>query len=230
MQVRLLGPVDVVVDGEPRPVRGLRRKAVLAVLALQAGEVVSTDQLTDVVWGEATPATAANTLQSHMSYLRTVLGDKCAILARAPGYLLDLCGDGTDVREAERLLDQGMRPAAPAEMARQLRRALNLWRGQPLADVTGVAWLEEQAGRGDHAKAIGCYERAISLSRELADRFNEADALSSLGDVHYSAGDTGAAHRAWGEALRIFGEIDHPDHDKAHAKLRLPVREVALAG
>jgi hypothetical protein len=35
MQVRLLGPVDVVVDGEPRPVRGLRRKAILAVLALK---------------------------------------------------------------------------------------------------------------------------------------------------------------------------------------------------
>ncbi|HET7247570.1 MAG TPA: BTAD domain-containing putative transcriptional regulator [Streptosporangiaceae bacterium] len=149
MQVRILGPVDVMVDGESRPVRGLRRKAVLAVLALQAGEVVSTDRLTDVVWGQAAPATAVNTLQSHMSYLRTVLGDKCAILAQAPGYLLDLCGDGTDVQEAERLLAQGMRSAEPAEAARQLRQALNLWRGRPLADVTGVAWLEEQADRLD---------------------------------------------------------------------------------
>ena len=149
MQVRLLGPVDVMVDGEPRPVRGLRRKAVLAVLALRAGEVVSTDRLADVVWGQAAPATAVNTLQSHMSYLRTVFGDKCAILAQAPGYLLDLCGDGTDVQEAERLLTQGVRSAEPAEAARQLRRALNLWRGRPLADVTGVAWLEEQAERLD---------------------------------------------------------------------------------
>jgi DNA-binding SARP family transcriptional activator/tetratricopeptide (TPR) repeat protein len=147
MQVRLLGPVDVVVDGEPRPVRGLRRKAVLAVLALQVGEVVSTDRLTDVVWGQAAPVTAVNTLQSHMSYLRTVLGDKGAILAQAPGYLLDVCGDGTDVQEAERILSQGMRSAEPAETARQLRRALCLWRGQPLADVTGAAWLEEQAER-----------------------------------------------------------------------------------
>ena len=149
MQVRLLGPVDVVVDGEPRPVRGLRRKAVLAVLALQAGEVVSTDRLADVVWGQAAPVTAVNTLQSHMSYLRTVLGDKCAILARAPGYLLDLCGDGTDVREAERLLTEGMRSAEPADTARQLRQALSLWRGRPLADVTGAAWLEDQAERLD---------------------------------------------------------------------------------
>src|SRR5690242_18921423 len=50
MQVRLLGPVDVMVHDESRPVHGLRRKAVLAVLALHGGEIVSTDQLADAVW------------------------------------------------------------------------------------------------------------------------------------------------------------------------------------
>ena len=53
MAVRLLGPIDVVVDQEPRPVSGLRRKAVLATLALHAGEIVSTDRLADIVWGDA---------------------------------------------------------------------------------------------------------------------------------------------------------------------------------
>ena len=53
MRVRLLGPVDVVVDGVPRPVKGMRRKAVLATLALHDGEVVATDRLVDVIWGEA---------------------------------------------------------------------------------------------------------------------------------------------------------------------------------
>ncbi|MCE7010312.1 helix-turn-helix domain-containing protein [Kibdelosporangium philippinense] len=72
--MRILGPVDVTVNGIPRPVRGLRRKAVLAVLALRAGEIVSADRLTDVVWDEEAPRTAANTLQSHVSYLRGVLG------------------------------------------------------------------------------------------------------------------------------------------------------------
>ena len=84
--------------------------------------------------------------------------------------------------------------------------------------------------RGDYGEAIACYERAIALSRDLADRFNEADTLSSLGDVHHSAGDTRAAHQAWGEAMRIFGEIDHPDREKLRAKLRAPVREAVLAG
>src|SRR3977135_3848337 len=85
MRVRLLGPVDVMDGGEMLPVSGLRRKAVLATLALHAGQVVGTGRLVDAVWGETAPA-ALNTLQSHVSYLRTVLG-KPAIVARAPGYL-----------------------------------------------------------------------------------------------------------------------------------------------
>ena len=85
MRIRLLGPVDVMVDGEPRVVSGLRRKAVLATLALHGGEVVSVSRLVDAVWGETAPSTVRNTLQSHVSYLRTLLGDKNAIVGRPPG-------------------------------------------------------------------------------------------------------------------------------------------------
>ena len=127
------------------PVSGLRRKAVLATLALHAGQVVGTGRLVDAVWGETAPA-ALNTLQSHVSYLRTVLG-KAAIVARAPGYLLDLGDDGTDVLLAERLLRQGAQSADPARAAADLRAELALWRGRPLADLAGLAWLEQQAGR-----------------------------------------------------------------------------------
>ena len=146
MQIRLLGPVDVVVGGQPRPVHGLRRKAVLAVLALHGG-VVSTDQLTDAVWGDAAPPTAMNSLQTHVSYLRGVLGARTAILTRPPGYVLQLPGDGTDVRVAERLLEQGTRSADPVVAVRCLREALGLWRGRPLADVADLAWLSAQEER-----------------------------------------------------------------------------------
>jgi DNA-binding SARP family transcriptional activator len=119
MQVRLLGPVDVVVDGEPRPVPGLRRKAVLAPLALQSGEIVS--QLAEMVWGDSAPPTAVNTLQSHLSHLRHVLGSKPAIRAQSPGYALDLGPDGTDVQVAERLLERGQQSADPALAAAACR-------------------------------------------------------------------------------------------------------------
>lgn len=140
MQVRLLGPVDVVVDDESRAVHGVRRGAVLAALALHCGEVVSTGRLVDIVWGETAPPTVVNTLQAHVSYLRGVLGSKAAIRARPPGYVLDLGAGSTDVQMAERLLRQGTRAADPVQGARLLETALALWRGRALADLTGLPW------------------------------------------------------------------------------------------
>ena len=147
MRVRLLGPVDVMVDGAVRTVSGLRRKAVLATLALHVGEIISTDRLVDIVWGDAAPPTALNTLQSHVSYLRSVLGSKAAILAKPPGYVLDLGDEGTDVRLAERLLRQASLLADPGTRLQSYGRrwrcgAASRWRTSP-----GCAWLEEQAER-----------------------------------------------------------------------------------
>ena len=168
-------------DGAVRTVSGLRRKAVLATLALRVGEIVSTDRLADIVWGDDAPSTALNTLQSHVSHLRTVLGSKEAILAKPPGYVLDLVGEGTDVRLAEGLLSQASLLADPVHAAAPLREALALWRGKPLADVTGIAWLEQQAERlgllyeqnkralaevrlasGEHAQLIPELERMVA--------------------------------------------------------------------
>jgi DNA-binding SARP family transcriptional activator/tetratricopeptide (TPR) repeat protein len=147
-------------DDGPRPVPGLRRKAVLAALALHSGEIVSTDRLASAVWGEHAPPTAVNTLQNHISYLRRVLGGKAAILRRAPGYVLNLGDDATDVQVARRLLRQGVRSADPAGGAAHLREALALWRGRPLADVAGLPWLEEQAANLD----LLCLEVRRALS------------------------------------------------------------------
>src|SRR6478609_6227076 len=184
MRVRLLGPVDVMDGGEMLPVSGLRRKAVLATLALHAGQVVGTGRLVDAVWGETAPA-ALNTLQSHVSYLRTVLG-KAAIVARAPGYLLDLGDDGTDVLLAERLLRQGAQSADP-------REALALWRGRPLADLAGLAWLEQQAGR-------------LELLREQIRH--------ALSDARLAAGE----HRQLVPELEQAA-ADHPLDEQVHAQL-----------
>lgn len=155
MAVRLLGPIDVVVDQEPRPVSGLRRKALLAALALHCGETVSTQRLTEIVWAADAPATAANTLQSHISYLRGVLGSRTAILTRNPGYVLSPRGDGTDgtystdVQQAEHLLRRATHDhaAQPASAIADLKAALALWRGEALPGVTGLPWLENQARR-----------------------------------------------------------------------------------
>lgn len=147
VQIRLLGPVDIAAPDGPREVPGPRRKAILAVLGLHAGDVVSTDQLIDVVWGERAAGTGLNTIQSHMSALRRGLGISSAIVARPPGYALDLPGEPTDVATAERLVHGARRASEPARRVELLHEALALWRGRPLLDVAGLPWLAEQSER-----------------------------------------------------------------------------------
>ncbi|WP_233223759.1 BTAD domain-containing putative transcriptional regulator [Amycolatopsis sp. CA-128772] len=143
MRVRLLGPVDVVAGGVPVPIPGPRRKAVLAVLALHGEGIVGTGRLIEAAWGDEARRVSLNTLQSHVSALRRLLGDRTAILARPPGYLLT--AGPTDVAEARRLVERGERADDPAQSAATLRAALALWRDRSLVDVGGVAWLDEQA-------------------------------------------------------------------------------------
>ena len=95
-----------------------------------------------------------------MSFLRGVLGVRTAILSRPPGYVLQLPGDGTDVRVAERLLEQGAQSADPAGAVRHLQGALALWRGRPLADVGDLAWLSAQAERLEQLRVRACRELA----------------------------------------------------------------------
>ena len=92
MEFRILGPLEVL-DGD-RPVRlpRGRGRALLALLILRAGEVVSTDQLIDSLWGERPPPTAITALHGFVSTLRKRLepargsGEAPAVLeTRTPG-------------------------------------------------------------------------------------------------------------------------------------------------
>jgi len=74
-------------------------------------------------------------------------------------------------------------------------------------------------GLADYQQSAICYQRALGLYCGLGDRYYEAGALTSLGDVHLSAGDSGAARRAWAQALPILEEIDHADASRVRAKL-----------
>jgi DNA-binding SARP family transcriptional activator len=111
--IKLLGPVEVEVDGQPRVVTGRRRKALMAVLGLNAGQTVSTDRLIDIVWGDNPPATALNTLQSHVSSLRRPRAVRAPIVARSPGYLLDVPAEASDVATAEGLIRGAARVGDP---------------------------------------------------------------------------------------------------------------------
>ncbi|GAB3661920.1 hypothetical protein GCM10027589_24530 [Actinocorallia lasiicapitis] len=179
--VRLLGPVDVTVDGNVHPTPGLRRKAVLARLAMRPGEVVSVDGLIDAVWGGDHPATAQNTLQSHVSYLRRVLGAHDVITARAPGYRL--AHATTDLRLAEDLIEEAQAQISPERRLSLLDQALRLWRGRPLADVTELPWFAHEAERLERVRRdaqrtaveckleLGLHTKLVPELEALTDRY-----------------------------------------------------------
>ena len=153
MDYALLGPLEVRSDGRPIAVGRGKQRALLAVLALNAGRVVPADRLIDELWGDTPPATAATALQVYVSRLRKSLGEG-AIATREPGYLVE--GD-VDVRHFEELVSQAQR-SEPPRAAELLGEALGLWRGAPLGDCElplEAARLEEQRVAGARAADRG---------------------------------------------------------------------------
>lgn len=155
VRVRMLGPMEVGGADVGTPVVGARRAAVLAVLALHPGEIVSVERLLDLVWGQRPPRTAVNTLQSHISALRRAIGVREAVLSRPPGYLLRLAGEDCDAAAAEDLIRTGIAAADPDQRITRLQAGLGLWRGQALRDVADSPWLRAQADRLDQLRLDG---------------------------------------------------------------------------
>ena len=136
---RILGPLEVWYEGRPIPVPGAKQRALLAMLLLHAGEVVSADRMLDAVWGEDPPDAGSTALRVRLSQLRkTLAGAGSSLVTRPPGYVMQLRDDELDLRRCERLVaagDRALQEGRPAEAVDALRDALALWRGPPLADL-----------------------------------------------------------------------------------------------
>jgi DNA-binding SARP family transcriptional activator/tetratricopeptide (TPR) repeat protein len=141
VDLRILGPLEIVAGGEPVKIGGPRERIVLAMLALRANRVTSVEQLVDAVWGEVPPSTARGQIQGCISGLRRVLDDAGlanAISTRAGGYVLSVAEDGLDSEQFGKLVAQAHRQGneqRPQEAAATLRAALGLWRGPALSGV-----------------------------------------------------------------------------------------------
>jgi YVTN family beta-propeller protein len=142
VEFRILGPLEVQTNGHRLQLGGRKQRALLAVLLLNANEVVSRDRLIDALWGERPPPTASHTLDAYVSRLRKALasdGDgEAQLITLAPGYVLRLAPDQFDLACFERLAADGQRAldaGEPELAAVKLRQAETLWRGRPLADL-----------------------------------------------------------------------------------------------
>lgn len=181
MLVRLLGSVDVVIDGAVQAVPGRRSKAVLAALALRPGEVVGAEHMRGIIWGDATATPMS--LQSHISRLRRIMGRHAAIVARSSGYVLEVDGEATDVQAVERLLRQADRCADPHQRQQLLQDAVALGRGRALAELGQLDWFDRHAERleqlllngrlalVDARLALGEHLLLVPELTELTERF-----------------------------------------------------------
>ncbi len=142
VRVDVLGPLRLTVNGRVVDVRGPKRRAVLALLAVAEGRAVTVDHLLDALWPSELPASGRAALHSHVSRLRGHLGDAAARLEAMDGaYRLLLDDDELDAAQAHLLLVEARKIAGgdPAAARVLLGEAKSLWRGPVLADLAEVA-------------------------------------------------------------------------------------------
>ena len=166
IEFRLLGPLEASRAGERLDVPGAKPRALLAVLLLHVGEVVSTDRLIDALWAERPPRTAANTLQAHVAVLRRALGPE-VVLTRPPGYVLRRDRTSLDCDRFEERAREGRAALAgdPARASELLASALSLWRGPALADFAYESFAQAEAARLEQLRLAALEDR---IDAELA--------------------------------------------------------------
>ena len=144
-EFRILGPLEVVDERGPLTLGGQKQRALLALLLIHAGETLPVDLIVDRLWGEQPPRQAIASLQNFVSSLRKRLGVD-VLVTKSPGYAVRVEGDALDLNRFERLVSEARRSGAE-ERARKLHEALDLWRGQPLADLAYEAFVQGEIRR-----------------------------------------------------------------------------------
>ncbi len=173
MEFRVLGSFEVLVDGQQIPLGGARQRAVLAILLLHRGEVVSVDRVVDELWGERPPDTATKTVQVYVSRLRKALGEG-VLVTRGGGYVLELDPDDVDADRFERLAGEGREAldrGEPRAAAKSLAEALELWRGPPLTDFAYESFAQNEIARLEELRLVALEDRIdadLALGRHAA--------------------------------------------------------------
>ncbi|MEU6716352.1 BTAD domain-containing putative transcriptional regulator [Nonomuraea sp. NPDC046802] len=181
MRVGVLGPLQITAHGLAVEVGGARVRALLIRLALDAGNVVAVEPLTQALWPEDGPADRVHALHSLVSRLRRALP---VVIRQAPGgYFLDVPPDAVDALRFERLTREGrqaLRDGNPELAAERLRTALGLWRGDALTDVAEAPYAVAAAGRLQELRLATIEDRVaaeLRLTHDLAPVVAELEEL-----------------------------------------------------
>jgi DNA-binding SARP family transcriptional activator/pimeloyl-ACP methyl ester carboxylesterase len=194
---RVLGPFEVLRQGEPVQVAAGKQRTLLARLLLHANRAVSREQIVDALWSEDPPETAHKMVQIHVSQLRKSLPEP-RLHTRAPGYLLEVGDDELDLSRFDRAVGGGRQALVdedPERARRLLAEALALWRGPALADIdepfarherarleelrlAAFEWrLDADLALGRHDEVVGELE-AVTAGHPLRERLRAQQMLA----------------------------------------------------
>lgn len=211
MEFRLLGQVEVAVDGSQVDVGHARQRCVLAVLAVEVNRVVTVEQLLDRVWDDRLPHRARQVASTYVSRLRRRLQGHATITRRGGGYVLEADPLSVDLHRFRHLLEQA-RTAAGAQSLALLEDAGRLWRGEAFEglDTPWIATIREGLARQRFAADNERVDRALAEGRHAelcAELIERADAHPL--DERVAAQLMLALYRAGrqAEALTRFEEI-----------------------
>jgi predicted ATPase/DNA-binding SARP family transcriptional activator len=194
LDVRLLGPFEVVAAGQPVEVPGAKRQALVACLALRAGRVVPTDTLVEALWGSELPSAPRNAVQHHVTRLRRALGADTIRLA-ADGYALE--DAVVDALEFEELLTAGravLQAGDAREAADTIADALSLWRGPALLGLPQSTWAAAEARRLD-ALRLDALEARFEAALALGEHAGLVPAIRAALD------ESPFRERLWGQLM-----------------------------
>jgi DNA-binding SARP family transcriptional activator len=146
--IKLLGRLDATLDGVPILPSAAKPRQLLALLALNAGHIVSMSTLMAELWAEVQPRTACTSLYTYISNLRRELAlalrghtdcdAKRILVTEQTGYSLRVPRSDTDVGQYQELATAGRIAADRGDhetASRSLGAALSLWRGSALSDL-----------------------------------------------------------------------------------------------
>ena len=190
---RVLGPLELLVDGSALPLGSPQLRRLLAALLVQSGEVVPTDRLVEVVWGGEPPTHAASAVQKLVYRLRTLLAVESRLEAERPlvstvppGYMLETDPGSHDAARFEELVSEAratMRRGDSQGALRTSDEALALWRGPAFVEFAFDEFARAEAARLDELRLVAIEER-VDVKLALGDHDELVAELESLVSVH----------------------------------------------
>ncbi len=192
VELGVLGPLQVRQHGAPVAIPGAKPRAVLTMLGLHCGSLVSADSLVELLWGDDPPRTADKALQTHISSLRRTLGDGFVLTEGTGWTLAEAEVDVSRYRLAARMGRDAAAAGDTGQAVARLEEALTLWRGMPELPDSRRGMSEKARWAEGHAALVEDRADALLATGRAAE---------IIGDLEAAVAEAPLRERRWGQLM-----------------------------